>query len=159
VVKAFADKEGIIDIQQAVYDTSAKIALVRSLLQNFAGVADPELRIDVAPWAMSHSIVGKQQATKECTACHAGNSILRRPLDLNTFLPRGVPVMYRGKNMNVVNYQSKEPTFDNQLLLSSFYIIGNSRAPWVEWLGWLSVAGAIVFALLHGILRLIKGWL
>ena len=157
IVKAFADKEGIIDIPQAVYDTPAKIALVKGLLQQYAGVADPELRIDVAPWAMSHSIVGKKQATKECTACHAGNSILRRPVDLNSFLPRGVPVIYRGKNMNVVNYQGKEPTFDNQPLLSSFYIIGNSRAPWVEWLGWLSVAAAILFGFLHGTLRLVKG--
>ena len=30
------------------------------------------------------------------------NSILRRPVDLNSFLPRGVPVIYRGKNVNVV---------------------------------------------------------
>ena len=85
---------------------------------------------------MSHSIVGKKQAIKECTACHAANSILRRPVDLNSSLPRGVPVIYRGKNMNVVNFQCKEPSFDNRFLLSSLYIIGNSRAPWVEWLGW-----------------------
>jgi rhodanese-related sulfurtransferase len=34
IVKAFADKEGIIDIPQAVYDTHAKIALVRGLSQD-----------------------------------------------------------------------------------------------------------------------------
>jgi hypothetical protein len=59
---------------------------------------------------MSHSIVGRKQATKECTACHAGNSILRRPVDLNSFLPRDVPVMYRGRNINVVSYQGKAAT-------------------------------------------------
>jgi hypothetical protein len=59
--------------------------------------------------------------------------------------------------MNVVNYQGKEPTFDNQALLNSFYIIGNSRAPWVEWLGWLSVAGAILFGFVHGALRMLRG--
>ena len=48
-----------------------KIALVQGLLRQYAGVTDPELRIEVAPWAMSHSIVGKGQAIKECTACHS----------------------------------------------------------------------------------------
>jgi hypothetical protein len=157
VVKAFGDKEGIIDIPQAVYDTPAKIALVRGLLQKYAGVTDPELRIDVAPWAMSHSVVGKKQATRSCTACHAADSILHRPVDLNTFLPQGVPVLYRGKRLAVVSYEGKEPAFDNRLLLDSFYIIGNSRSPWVEWLGWLFVAGAVLFSLLHGALRLFRG--
>jgi hypothetical protein len=159
IVKAFGDKEGFIDISQAVYDTPGKIALVKGLLQKYAGVADPELRIEVVPWAMSHGIVGKGQATRECTACHAQKSILHRPLDLNSFLPKDVPVIFGGKNISVVNYQGKEPTFDNALLLSSFYIIGNSRVPWIEWLGWTSVLGAFLFALLHGALRVLKGCL
>ena len=131
--------------------------LVKSLLQQYAGIADPELRIEVVPWAMSHGIVGKDQATKDCTACHAKKSILHRPLELDDALPQGVPVMYGGKPVSVVNYRGKTPAFDNRPLLSSFYIIGNSRATWVEWLGWLSVVGALLFALVHGVLRLIGG--
>ena len=65
--------------------------------------------------------------------------------------------MYRGKNLNVVNFTSKEPTFDNRVLLSSFYIVGYSRAGWVEWIGWLCVAGAVLFSLLHGAFRLFGG--
>lgn len=156
VLKAFADKDGVIDIPQAVYDKPEKIAVVRSLLQRYAGVSDPELRIEVAPWAMSHGIAGKGQATRTCTACHGKDSILHRPVDLGTFLPKGVPVMFRGRNLNVVNYDGKEPTFDNRVLLDSFYIIGNSRVAWVEWLGWLSVFGALFFALIHGALRILR---
>jgi hypothetical protein len=157
IVKAFGDKEGIVDIPQAVYDTPGKIALVKELLRKHAGVSDAELRIEVAPWAMSHGIAGKGQAIRECTACHGKNSILHRPLDLNTFLPKGAPVIYRGQRISVVNFEGKEPTFDNRPLLRSFYIIGNSRAAWVEWVGWLSVAGALLFSVLHGALRLLKG--
>ena len=157
VVKTFGDKDGIIDIPQAVYDTPLKVALVQSLLRQYAGVADAELRIDVAPWAMSHGIAGKQQAVRTCTACHAKNSMLHRPVDLNTFLPQHTPVFYRGRNIAVVSYEGKEPAFDNRLLLDSFYVIGNSRAPWVEWLGWLFVAGTILFSLVHGTLRLFGG--
>jgi hypothetical protein len=157
IVKTFADKEGIIDFPQAVYDTPEKIALVKGLLQKHGGVADPELRIEVVPWAMTHSIVGKSQAISTCTACHARKSMLFRPVDLNTSLPKGVPVIFRGKNINVVNYNGKEPTFDNRPLLSSFYIIGYSRLRWVEWLGWLSVIGVVLFSLLHGALRRIGG--
>ena len=157
IVKAFADKDGIIDIPQAVYDTPDKIALVRGLLQKYAHVADPELRIEVAPWAMSHGIAGKGQATRECTACHARKSILYRPLDLNSSLPAGVPVFFRGKRVEVVNYGGTEPTFDNRLLLTSFYIIGHSRAEWIEWLGWCLIISVIVASLVHGALRLIGG--
>ncbi|MBZ5726692.1 MAG: hypothetical protein LAP87_17050 [Acidobacteriia bacterium] len=157
IVKAFGDKIGFIDIPQAVYDTPGKIALVKGLLQQHGGVAEPELRVDVVPWAMSHSIVGKKQAIRECTACHSGNSILHRPVDLNTFLPRGAPVMFGGKPVNVVNYAGKEPTFDNRPLLASFYIIGDSRSSWVEAIGWASVIGALLLVLLHGALRFWRG--
>ena len=155
IIKAFADKEGIIDAPQAVYDTPEKIALVKGLLQRHAGISDPELRIEVVPWAMSHSLVGKEQAIRNCTACHGSKSMLRRAVDLNTTLPRGVPVVFGGKQMNVVNYQGKEPTFDNAPLLGSFYIIGYSRVGWVEWLGWISVFGVLLFSVVHAILRMI----
>lgn len=157
ILKAFADKDGIIDLPQAVYDTPEKIALVKGLLQKYSGVADPELRIEVVPWAMTHGIVGKKQAVRDCVACHGANSMLGRPVDLNSALPTGVPVLYRGKKLNVVNFTTKEPSFDNRILLNSFYIAGYSRAPWVEWFGWLCVAAAILFSLLHGAIRLLGG--
>jgi hypothetical protein len=157
VLKVFADKDGIVDLPQAVYDTPEKIALVKGLLQKYAHVPQPELRIEVAPWSMSHSIVGKDQAVRECTACHSRDSMLHRPLDLNSFLPRGVPVIYRGKRMNVVNFEGKEPTFNNAPLLERFYIIGNSRQPWVEAFGWLSVIAAALFSIVHGTLRVLRG--
>lgn len=157
IVEAFADKDGIIDLPQGVYDTPEKIELVRGLLKQYANIPDAELHIEIVPWAMSHSTVGKDQATKECTACHGRDSILHRPLDLDDTLPKGVPIVYGGKNMKVVNYKGTQPTFDNRPLLSSFYIIGNSRATWIEWLGWLIVVGTLLFALVHGGIRLFGG--
>lgn len=155
VLKAFADKDGIIDLPQAVYDTPEKIALVRNLLQKYSGVSDPELRIEVVPWAMTHGIAGKKQAIRDCVICHAKNSMLARPVDLNSSLPADAPVIYRGKNLKVVNFTTKEPSFDNRVLLSSFYIAGYSRVSWVEWLGWLCVAAAVLFSLVHGVIRLV----
>ncbi len=157
IVKAFADKEGIIDIPQVVYDKPEKIELVKGLLQKYSGVADAELRIEITPWAMSHSIAGKGQAIKKCTTCHGSNSMLHRPLDLNTFLPKNVPVSFAGKPANVVNFDGKEPAFDNRPLLSSFYILGNSRVAWIEWIGWLCVIGAVLFSAVHGALRMVGG--
>ena len=157
ILKAFADKDGIIDLPQAVYDTPEKIALVKDLLKKYSGVGDPELRIEVVPWAMTHGIAGKQQAVRDCVACHGKNSILGRPVDLNSSLPTGVPVIYRGKNIDVVNFTTKEPSFDNRVLLNSFYIVGYSRAAWVEWMGWLCVAAAFLLSLLHGAFRLLGG--
>lgn len=157
IVKAFGDKDGIIDRDQALYTSPEKIALVRGLLQKYAGIADPQLRVEVVPWAMSHSIVGKEQATRDCTACHARKSILHRPVVLDDALPNGVPVYYQGRTVDVVNYAGKEPTFDNRPLLASFYIIGDSRVAWIEWVGWLAATGAFLFALVHGAIRLLGG--
>ena len=106
---------------------------------------------------MTHSTVGKAQAIRDCNACHGRNSILHRPVDLNDFLPKGVPVYYGGRRMDVVSHAGGEPAFDNRTLLRSFYLIGNSRVAWVEWLGWLSVAGALLFSVGHGIIRFLGG--
>ena len=155
IVKAFGDKDGIIDFPQARYDTPEKIALVKRLLQEHVGITDAELRIEVVPWAMSHNTMGKAQAIKDCKACHAKDSILHRPVNLNDYLPEGVPVYYGGKRVNVVDHSGKEPSFDNRYLLRSFYIIGNSRVGWIESLGWMSVAGALLFSFVHGFIRIL----
>jgi len=157
IVQAFGDKDGIIDRAQAVYDSPRKIELVKGLLRKHAGISDPELRVEVVPWAMSHSTVGKDQATKDCTACHAKNSILHRPVDLDDALPRNVPVYFQGAQRPVARWTDKEVVFDNRPLLASFYIIGNSRVGWIEIIGWLSVFDALLFAMIHGGLRLIFG--
>lgn len=151
------DKDEFILPEEAVYDSPEKIAIVRRLLQKCAGIAEPELRVEVVPWAMSHSTVGKDQAVRECTARHAGTSMLRQPLELNDVLPRGVPVYYSGARHDIVRWTPINTVFNNTELLSSFYVIGNSRVLWVEILGWMAVAGALGFALVHGALRLILG--
>jgi hypothetical protein len=157
IVQAFGDKDGIIDSEHAIYDSPQKIELVKGLLQKYAGITDPELRIEVVPWAMSHSTVGKDQATKQCTDCHSKQSILNRPLDLDNALPKNVPVYFQGAQRPVAKWTDKEVVFDNHSLLASFYIIGNSRVGWIEIIGWLSVFGALLFALIHGGLRIIFG--
>lgn len=157
LVEAFGDADGFIDRPQAVYDTPEKLALVGALLKEHSGIPDPELHVEVVPWAMSHSIVGKDQAVRRCTACHSRASMLHRPIDLDDVLPRNVPVYYGGARVDVVRFTKAGPVFDNARLLSSFYIIGNSRVAWIEWCGWLSVLAALLFAAVHGALRLLGG--
>jgi len=155
IVKAFGDKDGIIDFPQARFDTPEKIALVQRMLQEQCGIKNAQLRIEVVPWAMSHGTMGKKQAIRDCAACHSRHSILNRPVDLDDFLPEGVPAYYGGKLANVVDRSGKEPVFDNRPLLRSFYIIGNSRVAWIEVLGWLAVAGALLFCIIHGLIRIL----
>jgi len=155
ILKTFGDADGIIDFPQARYDSPEKIALVKRLLREQVGISDPELRIEVVPWAMSHSTVGKAQAIRDCKACHGKDSILRRPMALNDYLPKGVPIYYGGKLADVVDFSAQQPTFDNRPLLRTFYLIGNTRVVWIELLGWLSVAGALLFSLVHGFIRIL----
>ena len=58
---------------------------------------------------------------------------------------------------DLVRWAGRNAVFDNATLLSPFYIIGNSRVLWIEILGWLAVAGAFLFVLVHGTLRIILG--
>ncbi len=156
VASAFdGDRDEILIHEEAVYDTPEKVELVRRLLAEHAGIAGAELRIEVVPWAMSHSTVGRDQAIRECTTCHSGNSVLRQPMQLDDVLPQGVPVYFGGARRSVVRWTVDGPVFDNRELLSSFYIIGSSRVAWVEVVGWLAVAAAFLFAFVHGGLRVV----
>jgi hypothetical protein len=157
IVKAFGDADGIIDRPQAVFDTPGKIELVRGLLQKHAGISDPDLRVEVVPWAMGHSVVGKGQAVKVCTACHSGESMLHRPVDLDDVLPGGVPVYYSGAQRAVVRHTKAGAVFDNRELLAKFYIIGNTRVAWIEWAGWVAILGTLLLVLVHGLLRIVGG--
>jgi hypothetical protein len=157
VAKLFGDADEFIDVPQAVYDSPEKVALVAALLKRYGGIAEPELRIEVVPWAMSHSIAGKDQAIRECTACHAADSMLERPMALDDVLPAAAPAYFGGARRDVVARTRSGPVFDNRVLLSSFYVIGNTRVGWIEVMGWLAVAGASLFATLHGALRLVLG--
>jgi hypothetical protein len=156
VLTAFdRDQDGFILSEEAVYDSSERIAVVKQLLQEHAGIAAPELRVELVPWAMSHSTVGKEQAVRECTACHAKTSLLRHPLTLNDALPRNVPVYYGGARHDLVRWAQGEAVFDNAEMLSTFYVIGQSRVAWVEVVGWLAVLGALLVVVVHGGLRVI----
>lgn len=88
--------------------------------------------------ALSHQILDKEEARRECVSCHSQDSALRTTL-------------YR----HIKEQDTKEMGFANAAFLRSSYVIGATRNEYLDLLGLLMVGGTIAGVSLHGLLRII----
>lgn len=88
--------------------------------------------------SVSHEILNKDKAQKNCSNCHAQNSALRVGL-------------YR----HIKDLDNRELGFFNSAFLRSSYVIGATRNIYLDWLGLLMVGGTIAGCSLHGLLRIL----
>lgn len=79
---------------------------------------------------LSHEILGKEKAEKNCLSCHSANSSLKTRL-------------YR----HMVKEEQQKYGFTNSILLSSSYVIGASRHPLLD-----TIVGGVALVLLGGLL-------
>jgi len=87
---------------------------------------------------LSHEIVNKEKAEKNCVSCHSTQTALRTRL-------------YR----HLVSAEENKYGFVNTAILKSSYVIGATRNQWMDW-GILGMAGATIGGLgLHGAIRVI----
>ena len=56
-------------------DNEAAIAVVRKRLEA-TGLKNLHIHGEITPFSISHNVVNGQQATKDCTNCHGGVSVL-----------------------------------------------------------------------------------
>jgi predicted CXXCH cytochrome family protein len=90
--------------------------------------------------ALSHEILGRSDAGKDCVACHSRQSTLRTRL-------------YR----HLVESELETAGFFNTAILRNAYVIGASRNTYLDRIGGLLVAGTIGAVAGHGLLRFITG--
>ena len=92
----------------------------------------------VATKMLSHEILGKDKAEKNCVACHSGNSSLKTRL-------------YR----HLVAEEQQKYGFTNSAILSTSYVIGATRHPLLDAIVLGLVILTLVGVLGHGVIRFI----
>jgi hypothetical protein len=88
--------------------------------------------------SVSHEILNKDKAQKNCSTCHAQDSALRTGL-------------YR----HIKETEAKEMGFANAAFLRNSYVVGATRNTYLDLLGLIMVGGTIGGVSLHGLLRIL----
>lgn len=88
--------------------------------------------------SLSHEILGKDKAQKNCSNCHAQDSALRAGL-------------YR----HIKETEAREMGFANAAFLRNSYVVGATRNLYLDLLGLLMVGGTLAGVSLHGLLRIL----
>lgn len=88
--------------------------------------------------SVSHEILNKDKAQKNCSTCHAQDSALRTGL-------------YR----HIKETEAKEMGFANAAFLRNSYVVGATRNIYLDLLGLIMVGGTIGGVSLHGLLRIL----
>lgn len=90
VLAAFdANRDGRLDEAELRLDTREKTDLIAARLRTL-GVRDPAIDGTLRVHALTHGIPSHEQAIRDCTECHGGESRADRDLVLATYLPGGV---------------------------------------------------------------------
>lgn len=88
--------------------------------------------------SLSHEILNKDKARKDCSTCHAQDSALKVGL-------------YR----HIKESDTRELGFANAAFLRSSYVIGATRNLYLDMLGLLMVGGTLAGVAIHGLLRIL----
>lgn len=99
---------------------------------------------------VSHNILRKEKATRNCVECHSANSILQASL-------------YKYQNLKSRSDDGENPrgffaslTSANSDLSNEYYLIGASRIPFLNWIYLFIFFATVAGIAVHAILRIIK---
>lgn len=156
-----ANHDGKLSLEERQMDSPEKLKFAQSRLKAI-GLKDPKLVLEFMPFGLNHNVV-KEAALRECTECHAKESRLLADVEIFDYIPpeykpecRFCEAHAKQAHESLLTEKNGTMVFHNAALLKDFYIIGSSRVLWIEWLGWLSVIGALIGSLLHGIGRVLS---
>ncbi len=144
-----ADGDGTLATAELILDDESKIAVIRTRLERL-GVQAPRIEGIIELHPVRHGVVSGKWVEHDCMSCHAAESRLNVPVDLASGpFPGGVvPVLHpqaasqlggrvvtrSGNDLRLVGNQ--EPP--------GHYILGHSRRPWSDRLGfWMFLLTAL----------------
>lgn len=87
---------------------------------------------------ISHQILGKEKAERDCLSCHSADSQLKTRL-------------YR----HLVKEEQQRLGFTNSIILSNAYVLGATRHPWLDTLVLGAFAAMVLGLLAHGLGRIV----
>jgi thiosulfate reductase cytochrome b subunit len=156
IVTAFdANKDGKLVSSELVIDSPEKEELVKGKLSAL-GLNNPRIEGLVQPYSINHNVVDGDHAVSDCRACHSDDSRMTQSIKLADHAPV-TPVFDTANNVNGTGklvagkdgalYYQPVPANDKM------YVFGSSRVSWIDWLGALAFAAALLGVLGHGTLR------
>jgi thiosulfate reductase cytochrome b subunit len=159
ILSAFdANADGSLNSQELVIDSSLKEAAVRSKLASL-GLNNPHIEGLTQPYSINHNVTRGENAINQCQACHSEGSRLSQPIQLASYTPDGMmPVFDAANNINatgeIVQHERSGAVYYNPVPANDgLYVFGSSRVNWIDWLGALMFAGAVLAVAGHGTLR------
>ena len=158
IVSAFdANNDGTLTEDELVIDSSAKEDLVRNKLASL-GLGDPHIEGLTQPYSINHNVTRGENAVNDCKACHDDDSRVSQPILLANYAPNGtLPVFDSNNNVNasgeIVTDESGAVYYNPVPANDKMYVFGSSRVNWIDWLGTLMFAGALLGILGHGTMR------
>jgi thiosulfate reductase cytochrome b subunit len=156
IVTAFdANKDGKVSSAELVIDSPDKENLVRGKLSAL-GLNNPRIEGMVQPYSINHNVVKGEDAVNDCRACHNEESRMTQPIKLADHAPV-TPVFDADNNVNgsgeLVTGKDGALYYKPIPANDKMYVFGSSRVSWIDWLGALLFAGALLGVLGHGTLR------
>ena len=160
IVAAFdTDGNGKLSYSELEITTEAQATAVGARL-SAVGLDSPRIQAEVQPYGISHNTARGEWATRDCRACHGGESRLAASLTLSDRTPGGVlptlsdsgPVSWPGE---VVAGEDGALQFTPSTADAGLYVLGHNAARWVDILGALMVGGVALGVVVHGGLRVL----
>jgi thiosulfate reductase cytochrome b subunit len=155
IVAAFdTNSNGQVDNDELMLDTPAKEEAVKARLTSL-GLEKPRIQAEVQPYSISHNVANGEWVTKECTACHTGESRITQPMQLADYIPGRVwPQFVHNDSVEIdgeiVTDDTGELVYLPTTTAEGLYVLGHNSVPFVDWLGVLALLGTVGGIIVHG---------
>ncbi len=155
------DKNGDNRLEETelVLDTTAKVDAVKAKLKGL-GIDEPVISGTIRPYKVNHGIMHEYQMSRNCTACHSGESMLGKEIALARHAPAGVVPTFAGDLFpeiggEVIVKRDGSVALKRSETLPSHYVFGHSRVESLDRVGLLIFILTLVFIIGHGGMRFI----
>ena len=158
IVSAFdSNADGSLSNDEFVIDSSAKEEAVKAKLISL-GLNNPRIEGLVQPYSINHNVTRGENAVNDCKACHNDTSRVTQQIKLSDYAPNGtIPVFDANNNVNasgeIVTGEDGAVYYNPIPANDKMYVFGSSRMNWIDWLGALMFAGALLGVIGHGTMR------
>jgi thiosulfate reductase cytochrome b subunit len=140
-------------------DSPEQAEVIRQRLQA-TGLVNVHMATEIQPFSISHDVVNGEWATRECSSCHGGDSVLAAAFTLSDYLPGGMlPGTGDAGSAALSGYIAAGPEGGASFVLDNsgngYYVIGLDGLDWVDVLGLLMFLGISFGVTVHAIGRYI----